>query len=387
LIFQKFVLKMEEQTTQLADTRPLLDFPLRMVIPVNVPSRVSKPTLDEDLYAQVYSPFAQAQGYRHKLRQLFSDSHVMQSTAADKTTASSASLKNNKNSSNASSSLPLGGNMEHDAQLKNLLKDFNLLAFSSKRAEKKDVEATAYASLGVLCDNQDDFYGAIDQYELYLKLCEELGDEMGVSAACNCMGVDYMFLASKAKLEGSDDLDSSLKGSNNLDSNNISSKFSSSVNTGGGHSSPAKKSTGVRKNTKRSLLQQAIIAHSRHLDVSPDIGGKLVAHINLGICLSWLGDIAQAAKNFQDALRVAIKMQTLYGQSIAVGNLGLLALGKRDFHTARTCFDQHLQLIQALLDPEAEISAWKLVSWFICGAYLLLLMYCVDTPLTVGRTK
>eukprot|EP00428_Durinskia_dybowskii_P082622 CAMPEP_0170428512 /NCGR_PEP_ID=MMETSP0117_2-20130122/39810_1 /TAXON_ID=400756 /ORGANISM="Durinskia baltica, Strain CSIRO CS-38" /LENGTH=99 /DNA_ID=CAMNT_0010687811 /DNA_START=45 /DNA_END=341 /DNA_ORIENTATION=- len=55
-------------------------------------------------------------------------------------------------------------------------------------------------------------------------------------------------------------------------------------------------------------------------------------------------------------------MQTLYGQSIAVGNLGMLAQVKRDFSTARTCFDQHLQLVQALIDPEAEIEAWKLMA-------------------------
>ena len=29
-----------------------------------------------------------------------------------------------------------------------------------------------------------------------------------------------------------------------------------------------------------------------------------------------LGDFSSAAKNHQDALRIAIKMQTLYGQSI-----------------------------------------------------------------------
>ena len=63
-------------------------------------------------------------------------------------------------------------------------------------------------------------------------------------------------------------------------------------------------------------------------------------------------------------------MQTLYGQAIAVGNLGLLAMGKSDFSTSRTCFDQHLQLIQALMDAEAEINAWKLVSPWHCHLYL-----------------
>lgn len=33
-------------------------------------------------------------------------------------------------------------------------------------------------------------------------------------------------------------------------------------------------------------------------------------------------------------------MQTMYGQAIAVGNLGALALKKEDIGTSRTCFEQ-----------------------------------------------
>ncbi len=54
-------------------------------------------------------------------------------------------------------------------------------------------------------------------------------------------------------------------------------------------------------------------------------------------------------------------MQTLYGQSIAVGNLGMLAMIKGDFVTSRTCFEQHLQLVQTLIDPESEVNAWVTV--------------------------
>ena len=55
-------------------------------------------------------------------------------------------------------------------------------------------------------------------------------------------------------------------------------------------------------------------------------------------------------------------MQSVYGQSIAVGNLGLLAMLKNDYATARTCFEQHLNLVQALQDREAEVNAWKILS-------------------------
>eukprot|EP00599_Poterioochromonas_sp_BG-1_P007056 CAMPEP_0173144304 /NCGR_PEP_ID=MMETSP1105-20130129/7150_1 /TAXON_ID=2985 /ORGANISM="Ochromonas sp., Strain BG-1" /LENGTH=190 /DNA_ID=CAMNT_0014057953 /DNA_START=894 /DNA_END=1463 /DNA_ORIENTATION=- len=109
-------------------------------------------------------------------------------------------------------------------------------------------------------------------------------------------------------------------------------------------------------------IHKAIQAHQKHLDICPDLGGKFIANINLGICYHWMNHLQQSAFHFQDALRIAIKMQTLFGQSIAVGNLGLLALYKKDYHTSRTCFEQHLQLIQALMDPEAEIAAWILLS-------------------------
>jgi hypothetical protein len=106
-------------------------------------------------------------------------------------------------------------------------------------------------------------------------------------------------------------------------------------------------------------LNHAISYHFRHLEIGPDDGGRFVADSNLGLCFGMIGDIVQSAKHQQDALRTTIKMQTLYGQSIAVGNLGMLAVMKNDIPTARTCFEQHLQLVQTLSDAEAEVCAWK----------------------------
>ena len=90
----------------------------------------------------------------------------------------------------------------------------------------------------------------------------------------------------------------------------------------------------------QEYLSNAIYYHSKHLDIGPDAGGRFVANADLGLCYAMSGDIVQGAKHQQDALRIAIKMQTLYGQSIAVGNLGMLALLKEDFVTAKTCFEQ-----------------------------------------------
>jgi hypothetical protein len=130
------------------------------------------------------------------------------------------------------------------------------------------------------------------------------------------------------------------------------------------------------------------------------------------------GEVVVSAQHHQNALRIAIKMQTMYGQAIAVGNLGALALKKEDIGTSRTCFEQvslqtlnynlflrtclitdcdlkqvfhcflcflycsinvqspfnlllifrlnlflnkHLQLVRSLSDSAAEIKAWEMV--------------------------
>lgn len=311
----------EEQATQLADTRPYLDTPLRVSLPVNVPIRILAPSRDKSIYEDTYSSIAVAAAKREGNLLASSFEHAYRDIANVEAPflykAKSSGGVRNKNVSS-----------ENEAMLKNTLKDYTVLAQSSRRAGKKDVEGQAYASLGVVFDNESQYLTAIDYYQKYLVVSEELNDNMGIAAACNCIGVDYMTLANP----------------NCESSMTLSQLFSEQTNL-----------------EVLEYIHKAIDYHSRHLDVGPDPGGRLVAHVNLGICLTWLGDINRAAKHHQDALRIAIKMQTLYGQAIAVGNLGLLAMGKLDFSTARTCFDQHLQLIQALMDAEAEINAWKLV--------------------------
>ena len=91
--------------------------------------------------------------------------------------------------------------------------------------------------------------------------------------------------------------------------------------------------------TNLDAIRNAVRYHERHLSVS-DQGGAFVANSNLGICYGILGDATKSGQHHQEALRVAIKMQTLYGQSLSVGNLGLLALSKGDYQTARTCLEQ-----------------------------------------------
>ena len=107
----------------------------------------------------------------------------------------------------------------------------------------------------------------------------------------------------------------------------------------------------------RANLRRAIEYHESHLKVA-DEGGRFMASTNLGLCHGAMGDALASARHHQDALRIAISLQSFSGQSISVGNLGSLAMRQGDYATARPCMEQHLQLVQSLQDQGAEIHAY-----------------------------
>ena len=78
----------------------------------------------------------------------------------------------------------------------------------------------------------------------------------------------------------------------------------------------------------------------------------------MGLAFLALKRFDQAARCHQDALQVAMSLNSVHGQSIAVGNLGLVAKAQGDTVTARACSEQHLNLVQKLNDASAEIVAY-----------------------------
>jgi tetratricopeptide (TPR) repeat protein len=295
----------ETMSTQLADSRPQFDVALRVAIPINAPARSLKLSRDALIRNNAFSPASYV-----VTRQLMAASNTGELGNMERILTS-----------NETAAL----NLDSDSSVKTLIKDYTMVAASSRRAGKKDVEASAYVSLGVIYDNQGKLHEGIEYYLKYLSICEEINDDLGCACACNCLGVNYMLLASPAT-------DVSIL-------------------------------AGIKKNPAGfENLNKANFYHAKHLEIGPDGGGHFVAHSNLGLCHGMRGDIVQSAQHHQDALRIAIKMQTLYGQAIAVGNLGALALQKEDLATSRTCFEQHLQLVQSLSDSAAEIKAWEMLA-------------------------
>lgn len=164
----------------------------------------------------------------------------------------------------------------------------------------------------------EEYSKAIDCYLLVLSISESTQHMTFLGLAANCIGVNYQLMASSSK---------------------------------------AYVYTGAFVDPSNIQLQNAVVYHRKHIEAADD-AGKFVGHLNLGLTYGSLGDPNEAARHHQEALRIAIRLNTVYGQSLAVGNLGLLASRQNDNETAAACMDQHLQLIQSVNDRPAEAFAW-----------------------------
>lgn len=149
------------------------------------------------------------------------------------------------------------------------LKDYELLAFACRRAGKQRDEGRAYFSMGILHDNLGKWDQAIEAYRRFLQVCKQIGDLHGEGLAYNCIGVDYQLLSEE----------------------------------------------------KPDKLPSAIEYHKKHEEIS-DVNGKFLANINLGLCYDKMQDHRLSLFHYQNALKFAIKMSNVVGQSIAIGNIG-----------------------------------------------------------------
>lgn len=222
-------------STQLADAKPQFDVALRVAIPVNAPARAQRSLRNSLIRINAFSPSAYAASRTFLSAARFAD-------------------KNEGIDIQAPADLSNVFNLDNDSNIKTLVKDFTMVAASSRRAGKMDTEASAYVSLGVICDNQGKLAEAIEFYLKYLRICTEIDDESGCACACNCLGVNYMLMASPP------------------------------TDVGILH--------GMKTNQQgQENLSNAIKYHTQHLQIGPDSGGHFVAHSNLGLCYGMAGDI------------------------------------------------------------------------------------------------
>ena len=296
----------EATTTHLADRYPQIDTPLRVEPPANMkaPHRVDTPSRDAQIRRSAYSPRA----------------YVTRRTLLDKIGESPGDaerLLEPGATKNVAEELP-----EQSAlgPFKTEVSNYTMLAFSSQRAGKREMEAQAYFAIGVLHDNVGQYGTALESYGSFLDVARKMQDRVAEGLAYNSMGVDCMLSACPPSPSGG-------FGANQLGEGAV------------------------------AHLRRAIEFHDAHLKVA-DEGGRFMASTNLGLCYGAIGDALASARHLQNALRIAISLQSFSGQSISVGNLGSLAMRQGDYATARPCMEQHLQLVQSLQDQGAEIHAY-----------------------------
>jgi len=196
-----------------------------------------------------------------------------------------------------------------------MMRDARTLATACRRAGKEEQEATAHFRMGVLHDNLSQFAEAIQSYQQYMQICRKHEDRPGEALACNCIGVNHHLLARR------------------LDS----------------------RTDAKGKKGREWHLSEAMRHHREHLELArDDQNGQFIAHSNLGLVASVIGDSTTAVTHHQLALKLAMLSQDALKQSTAVGNLGVQAKLDGDLGTAMHCMQERLQLVGQAQDLKAE---------------------------------
>jgi len=194
-------------------------------------------------------------------------------------------------------------NREHPVTvIKTDLTDSRMLAQACRRAGKIRLEGLAYYKIGVLNDNMRDYKNAIKQYKKFLSICLRTNDVVGEALAYNSIAVDYQLIGGEKE------------------------------------------------------LKKSIEYHTKHRDMA-DIPGKFTAYCNLGIAYATLGQMDKAVYNHQNALRHAIHMSSLEGESLACANLGLTGAHQGDITMAKACVERHLQLSSGMKNSKGQLDA------------------------------
>jgi hypothetical protein len=266
-------------STQLSEQYPQIDTPLRVDPPATLkaPARTPSLTRDHQVRDSAFAPKAFGTMKRHQKQPL-------PEVAPPPGVAAGARVKHAAKVESA-----LKGVSQAQGPSKNALADNSILAFSSQRAGKVQMEGQAYLAMAIAHDNMEQHSQAIEAYKKFLGVCTKTGDTVVEGLAYNCLGVDCMLLACPLS-EGS----------------------------------PFESKRALSEDAKQTL-HKAVEYHRGHLECA-DEGGKFVASTNLGLCLGLLGDLTQATVHHQEALRIAIRLQSYSGQGVAVGNLGMLAM-------------------------------------------------------------
>lgn len=206
------------------------------------------------------------------------------------------------------------------------IQDLELLTFACRRASKVREEGRAHFSMGIFRDNLKEYQKGIECYNQFLRVCKECNDGQGCALAYHCIAVDYQLLGG-------------------VDSG------PSAAGREASSSSPA--------TVKPEVLKKAIFYHNKHRENSDSVG-KFVAHLNMGLAYAQLGERESSTVNHQYALRYALQLHSLEGQSLAIGSLGFSAgMYDNDPEKMRVLIERYVHLCDTLKQPRNQASALK----------------------------
>lgn len=190
-------------------------------------------------------------------------------------------------------------------------------------------EGRAHFSLGVLRDNLRQYEKAIQCYNQFLRVCKECNDGQGCALAYHCIAVDYQILGGGL----------------------VADTMSAAA---------GREAVGITESKiKPDVLKKSIFFHNKHRENSDSVG-KFVAHLNMGLAYAQLGEKESSTVNHQYALRYALQLHSLEGQSLAIGSLGFSAgMYDNDPEKMRVLIERYVHLCDTLKQPRNQATALK----------------------------
>jgi len=209
------------------------------------------------------------------------------------------------------------------------IQDLELLTFACRRASKVREEGRAHFSLGVFRDNLGQYEKAIECYNQFLRVCKECNDGQGCALAYHCIAVDHQILGGGLVADATS-------------------------------AAAGREAVGISEpKIKPDVLKKAIFFHNKHRENSDSVG-KFVAHLNMGLAYGQLGERESSTVNHQYALRYALQLHSLEGQSLAIGSLGFSAgMYDNDPDKMRILIERYVHLCDTLKQPRNQASALK----------------------------
>ena len=180
-------------STQLAEQYPQIDLPLRVDPPQALKAPERTPTLsrDEQIRASAFSPKSfMARGTALKTL----EGAAGGGGAADMSTTINGDL-GQTGSKTTSIEGSVKSNSENQAPFRTAVSDYKMLAFSSQRAGKMQMEGQAYLAIAITLDNMQRYTEAIENYRKFLSVAKKMGDVTNQCLAQNCLGTDHMLIA------------------------------------------------------------------------------------------------------------------------------------------------------------------------------------------------